>query len=165
MRNLLTRISAVPSSSNSRIEIPLSLATATGKSSVQGVAVTEELVERTPHPALSIGASVGTFWRQGGWGLDPGPMDRWNIHARSPLTSLLHHLHQSLSGFCRIAHFTQECDAGAPYTTLGYSTAHENRGGPQLRFQTASWSRASEEAYTTCIRTSPPSLARRRSSA
>ena len=85
MRNLLTRISAVPSSSNSRIEIPLSLATATGKSSVQGVAVTEELVERTPHPALSIRASVGTFWRQGGWGLDPGPMDRWNIDARSPL--------------------------------------------------------------------------------
>jgi hypothetical protein len=62
-------------------------------------------------------------------------MDRWNIHARSPLTSLLQHLHQNLSGFRRIAHFTQECDAGAPHTTLGYSSAHENRGGPQLRFQ------------------------------
>src|ERR1039458_3792597 len=61
MRNLLTRISAVPSSSNSRIEIPLSLATAPGKSSVQGVAVNEEIVERTPHPALSIRARLTAF--------------------------------------------------------------------------------------------------------
>jgi hypothetical protein len=84
-RNLLTRISAVPSSSNSRIEIPLSLATATGKSSVQGVAVNEEIVERTPHPALSIRASVGTFWRQGGWGIgsrSDGSLEKYTLAQR-----------------------------------------------------------------------------------
>jgi hypothetical protein len=35
---------------------------------------------------------------------------------------LLHHLDQNLSGFCRVAHFSQECNASASHTIVRFHT-------------------------------------------
>src|SRR6202035_1158018 len=42
--------------------------------------------------------------------------------ARSTLTCLLHHLYQDVSSLFRIAHFSQESDAGAAHAVRGFQT-------------------------------------------
>jgi hypothetical protein len=42
-----------------------------------------------------------------------------DLNPRSTLTCLMHHLYENFSGFRRITHFWQECDAGAAYAILG----------------------------------------------
>ena len=53
--------------------------------------------------------------RPGGIGLDSLFPRTSHFRAR-----LLHHLHQNLSGFCRVAHFSQECNASAPHAVLRF---------------------------------------------
>jgi len=65
--------------------------------------------------------------------VDSGCIQKRNEPFSTGRTRLLHHLYQNLSGFCRIAHFSQECDASAKSFHPALSTARESRGGRQKR--------------------------------
>jgi hypothetical protein len=46
-----------------------------------------------------------------------------------PVDRPLHHLHQNFSGFSRTAHVSQECDAGATHTVLGFQAHMKAEAG------------------------------------
>ena len=55
-------------------------------------------------------------------GLGVGGFDSLFLRTSHFRARLLHHLYQNLPGFCRVAHFSQECNASAPHAILGFQS-------------------------------------------